>query len=49
MKKQKIKFKGVIYKYVITEENTIKFDGIVSYETYNISRNIYNQFLKKDN
>lgn len=36
MKKQKIKFKGVIYKYVITEENTIKFDEIVPYETYNI-------------
>lgn len=36
MKKQKIKVNGIRYKYIITEENTIRVDGIVSYKTYQI-------------
>jgi hypothetical protein len=34
MKKQKIKVKGIKYKYIITEENTIRIDGIVPSEIY---------------
>lgn len=34
MKKQKIKVNGIKYKYIITEENTIRVDGIVSSEVY---------------
>ena len=36
MKKQKIKVNGIKYKYVITEENTIRLDGIVPNEIYQI-------------
>lgn len=36
MKKQKIKVNGIRYKYIITEDNTLRFDGIVPYETYQI-------------
>ena len=36
MKKQKIKVNGIRYKYIITENNTLRFDGIVPYQTYQI-------------
>ena len=36
MKKQKIKVNGIEYKYIITENNTLRFDGIVPYKTYQI-------------
>ena len=36
MKKQKIKVNGIEYKYVITENNTLRLEGIVPYETYQI-------------
>lgn len=36
MKKQMIKVNGIKYKYIITENNTLRFDGIVPYETYQI-------------
>lgn len=34
MKKEKIKVNGIRYKYIITEENTIRLDGIVPSEIY---------------
>ena len=36
MKKERIMVDGIEYKYIITENNTLRFDGIVSYETYQI-------------
>ena len=36
MKKQKIKVNGIVYKYVMMEDNTLRFDGIVPYKTYQI-------------
>lgn len=36
MEKQKIKVNGIEYKYIITENNTLRFDGIVPYKTYQI-------------
>ena len=36
MKKQMIKVNGIEYKYIITENNTLRFDGIVPYKTYQI-------------
>ena len=36
MKKQKIKVNGIIYKYVIMEDNTLKFDEIIPYDTCQI-------------
>lgn len=34
MNKEKIKVNGIRYKYIITEENTIRVDGIVPSEVY---------------
>ena len=54
MKKQKIKVKGIKYKYIITDQNTIRFDGIVPYETSEIIKNrlikkgLYNPTTKKE-
>lgn len=36
MKKERIMINGVKYRYIITEENTIKVDGIVSYDNYQL-------------
>ena len=36
MKKERIMVDGIEYKYIITENNTLRFDGIVPYETYQI-------------
>ena len=36
MKKQKIKVNGIQYKYIITDDNSLRFDETVSYETYQI-------------
>ena len=44
MKKQKIKVNGIKYKYIITEENTIRYDGIVPYE---ISQIIKERLIKQ--
>ena len=34
--KEKIIINGVEYKYIITKENTIKVEGIVSYNDYQL-------------
>lgn len=44
MKKSKIKVNGVVYKYIITEDNTIRYDGIVPYTT---SEEIKRRLIKK--
>ena len=36
MKKQKIKVNGIVYKYVIMEDNTLRFDEIIPYDTCQI-------------
>lgn len=36
MKKEKIIINGVEYRYVITKENTIRVDGIVSYNDFQL-------------
>ena len=36
MKKERIMVDGIEYKYIITENNTLRFDGIVPYATYQI-------------
>ena len=32
MKKERIMVDGIEYKYIITENNTLRFDGIVPYK-----------------
>lgn len=36
MKKERIMVDGIEYKYIITENNTLRFDGIVPYKIYQI-------------
>lgn len=40
MKKERITVDGIEYKYIITENNTLRFDGIVPYKTYQIIKEI---------
>ena len=40
MKKERIMVDGIEYKYIITENNTLRFDGIVPYKTYRIIKEI---------
>lgn len=44
MKKQKIKVNGIRYKYIITDDNSLRFDETVSPETYQI---IKERLIKK--
>ena len=44
MKKQKIKVNGIVYKYVIMEDNTLRFDEIIPYDTCQI---IKERLIKK--
>ena len=44
MKKQKIKVNGIMYKYVIMEDNTLRFDETIPYDTCQI---IKERLIKK--